>query len=264
MDPTLLHKRFKTLADYGMALKRDPSGPLVTHSTRGDMDIWQVLAFEFHSEVDKIKAVLLPQVKDERDNTSYVWSKHVTSRELQRPHVAVLKAATPDGEWTMYETWRENVSNKAPHPRIAAICAFANMGSLLWRPPMFVMAAERMGEFLTGHEEFLTISDIRVIKQWTDSKTQWIAHEPQTYTRRYVQWPRIQGTYQDTVKLDITGLEDFFVDQFVAAAYSLYRAVYGVYLGAGDETTERMSAERDLDMVISRGDLTFPGEPHVS
>lgn len=264
MDPTLLHKRFKTLVDFGMATKRDATGPLITHSTRGDMDIWSVLAFEFNADAQHIRDILLPQIKEDRRNISYAWEKHPSLRVLERPHVTVMRVTTPDGEWGMYDSWRASSWGKASNSRMAAIGLFAQMGSLLWRPPFYVMAAERLGEFMLSDEEFLTISGIRFIKTWTENKTIWIAHEPHSYTRRYVQWPRPAGSWHDTPRLDITGLEDYFVVAVDRAASELYQAVYGVFLKAGGGASEQLSAERDLEMVISRGDLTFPGEPHVS
>jgi hypothetical protein len=263
MDPKLLYKRFKTLVEFGMALKRDPNGPLITHSIRGDMDIWQILAFEFHADIQQVKDVLLPQIKHDATNTSYVWLKNVPMKHLETKNVSVSKMETPDGEWSVYDSWREGHHGKSSHPRLAAVCEFARMGGLLWRASVLVMAAERMGEFLESTDEFLTLGSIRIIRQTREDKTTWIGHEPQKLTRHYLQWPRQHRGHRDTAKLDITGLEQYFVEQVIQAANENYRAVYGVFLNNLDPESERHSVERDFDQVLTRGDLTYPGEPHA-
>lgn len=263
MDTTRLLKRFKSLVDFAVSTGATVDKPIITHSLRGEMDIFDVLAFEFHTDVPAVKAALRDVLAHEQDNMRYSYAKVLNVKHLTATHIEVLiEDDLAKGLWKPGQLHRSLQRGLAPTRRQAQITGFVVASHQWWTPSVSVVIANNLLEWLVSDETYMELGGINVLKQTGALGTRWVAHEPQQFPVHEVHLPIYPGAEEgaSAPKVNVAGMEEYFAAIARNEAEGKYHQRYSDYIEEGDRITEEARVQKEWDKLTSHPQSVFPGE----
>jgi hypothetical protein len=151
--------------------------------------------------------------------------------------------------------------------RKVAIAGFACLVKTYYGAIPMTFISEAMESWIDDDETYMVVGDRKVLKKFTKDKTLWIAHEPVTYERLFVQLPLHENPEQwfpharvvSAPIIDVTNMKPVLVDCIAWAADQGYRKHFGRVSRENPDLEER-TVNENMDRFLQVDQTLFPGE----
>ncbi len=254
MDHGLLYRRFKSLARYATSTGVAMADPIVTHPVKGDMTIFEVLAFEFAAPIDDVRAAVKERFEIERSRYFFISKKRTGPQGLRSGRIKVWRIDINDpllaGNRDAIDITYGPGYFVAPTYRHAELMGFTTPFKEFYRTGVQVAAIKLLPEWLKSEDDQLKVIDKGVLRQFRKDRTMHIAHTPVTYERHYLQHARLDEQADQAITVDVTGMEKAFCEYMDHVITGAYAGRMRDYIAVEDRVSERGMVDRDLDMWV--------------